>query len=161
MLRSQYHGCWCPGDARSQRIRNHDIDLVKPRKLCLRMLGVNRRQAIIWTNDGLIYWCVYVSLGQSELNLYNLHCLKFILKLYVYLPPFGDTELVEVIEILPCGILAFDNLVTQGCQVFSSHGIDLKFLENSEVMVPKVKTQDHFENNEIIIVIVIISYFHP
>ena len=25
----QYHGCWCPGDVRSQGISNHDIDLVK------------------------------------------------------------------------------------------------------------------------------------
>ena len=31
ILHSQYHGCWCPGDARSQGINNHDIDLVKPR----------------------------------------------------------------------------------------------------------------------------------
>ena len=29
-LHNQYHGCWCPGDARSQGISNHDIDLVKP-----------------------------------------------------------------------------------------------------------------------------------
>ena len=26
---SQYHGWWWPGDARSQGISNHDIDLVK------------------------------------------------------------------------------------------------------------------------------------
>ena len=25
-LHSQYHGCWWPGDARSQVISNHDID---------------------------------------------------------------------------------------------------------------------------------------
>ena len=25
ILYSQYHGCWCPGDARSQGINNHDI----------------------------------------------------------------------------------------------------------------------------------------
>ena len=28
---SQYHGCWCPGEVRSQGISSHDIDLVKPR----------------------------------------------------------------------------------------------------------------------------------
>ena len=28
---SQYHGCWCPGDARSQDISSYDIDIVKPR----------------------------------------------------------------------------------------------------------------------------------
>ena len=33
ILHSQYHGCWCPGDVRSQGISSHDIDLVKPRKL--------------------------------------------------------------------------------------------------------------------------------
>ena len=27
-----------------------------------------RRQAIIWTNDGLVYWCTFVSLGLSELS---------------------------------------------------------------------------------------------
>ena len=31
ILYSQYHGCWCPGDVRSQGINSHDIDLVKPR----------------------------------------------------------------------------------------------------------------------------------
>ena len=31
ILHGQYHGCWCPGNARSQGINNHDIDLVKPR----------------------------------------------------------------------------------------------------------------------------------
>ena len=25
-------------------------------------------QAIIWTNDGLIYWCIYASLSLNELN---------------------------------------------------------------------------------------------
>ena len=30
ILDSQYHGCWCPGDARSQGINNNDIDYVEP-----------------------------------------------------------------------------------------------------------------------------------
>ena len=30
ILHSQYHGCWCPGDARSQGISSHGIDLVLP-----------------------------------------------------------------------------------------------------------------------------------
>ena len=30
LLQYQYHGCWCPGDARSQGISNHDINIVKP-----------------------------------------------------------------------------------------------------------------------------------
>ena len=38
---SQYHGCWCPGDARSQGISNHGIGLVKQRQLCPRTLRVN------------------------------------------------------------------------------------------------------------------------
>ena len=29
------------------------------------------RQAIIWSNDGLIYWCIYASLSLSELNIEN------------------------------------------------------------------------------------------
>ena len=29
ILQSQYHGCWCPGDDRSQGITNHDIDYVE------------------------------------------------------------------------------------------------------------------------------------
>ena len=29
-------------------------------------LGPNRRQVIIWTNDGLAYWRMYVSLGINE-----------------------------------------------------------------------------------------------
>ena len=28
----------------------------------------NRLQAIIWTNDGLVYWCKYVSLDLNELK---------------------------------------------------------------------------------------------
>ena len=28
---------------------------------------LNRQQAIIWTNDGLVYWLVYASLGLEEL----------------------------------------------------------------------------------------------
>ena len=26
----------------------------------------NRQQAIIWTNDGLVYWGIYASLGLNE-----------------------------------------------------------------------------------------------
>ena len=31
-------------------------------------LALNRWQGIIETNDGVIYWCIYVSLSLSELN---------------------------------------------------------------------------------------------
>ena len=31
-------------------------------------LAPNRRQAIIWTNAGLVHWCIYVSLGFNELT---------------------------------------------------------------------------------------------
>ena len=31
-------------------------------------LTLNRWQAIIWTYDGLVYWCIYVSLGLNELS---------------------------------------------------------------------------------------------
>ena len=30
ILHSQYHGCWYPGDARSQGISSHDIGLISP-----------------------------------------------------------------------------------------------------------------------------------
>ena len=30
ILHSQYHGCWCPCEVRSQGISSHDIDLDKP-----------------------------------------------------------------------------------------------------------------------------------
>ena len=31
------------------------------------------RQAIIWTNDGLFYWHIYVSLSLNELNNWAIH----------------------------------------------------------------------------------------
>ena len=30
-------------------------------------LVLNWRQAIIWTNDGLVYWCIHASLSLNEL----------------------------------------------------------------------------------------------
>ena len=27
-----------------------------------------QQEAIIWTNDSLVYWCIYLSLGHNELN---------------------------------------------------------------------------------------------
>ena len=30
-------------------------------------LALNRRQAIIWTKGGLVYWCIYASLSLNEL----------------------------------------------------------------------------------------------
>ena len=39
-------------------------------------LAPNRRQAIIWTSDGLVYWCIYVLLGLNELNTLD-QCLLF------------------------------------------------------------------------------------
>ena len=35
-------------------------------------LASKRRQAIIWTNVGMLYWCIYASLGLSELTNANL-----------------------------------------------------------------------------------------
>ena len=31
-------------------------------------LAPNRRQAIIWINDGLVYWCIYSPFGLNELT---------------------------------------------------------------------------------------------
>ena len=39
-------------------------------------LAENRQQAIIWTNDGLIYWHIYASLSLNELTLYMLYLLQ-------------------------------------------------------------------------------------
>ena len=39
-------------------------------------LSRSRRQAIIWTNDGLVYWGIYASLGLNELivsTAYSIH----------------------------------------------------------------------------------------
>ena len=33
------------------------------------ILVPNRRQAIIWTNGGLVYWRIYVSLGFNKLGI--------------------------------------------------------------------------------------------
>ena len=37
-----------------------------------------RRQAIIWTNDGLVWWRIYVSLGLNELRHPNWHLKEFL-----------------------------------------------------------------------------------
>ena len=37
-----------------------------------------RRQAIIWTNDGLVYWRVYASLGLNELKTTEVYSDKII-----------------------------------------------------------------------------------
>ena len=42
ILHGQYHGCWWPGDARSQGIKKHNIGLVKPRELGPHTLRVKR-----------------------------------------------------------------------------------------------------------------------
>ena len=36
-------------------------------------LAPNMRQVIIWTNDGLVYWCTYASLGLNEFKSAMLH----------------------------------------------------------------------------------------
>ena len=36
-------------------------------------LAPNRCQAIIWTNDSLVYWCIYVTLELDELKLCNVN----------------------------------------------------------------------------------------
>ena len=60
ILHSQYHGCWCSGDARSQGISNHDFDLVKPRWLgpCTLMVKIVMGKNV--TYEGLIAWCSFI-----------------------------------------------------------------------------------------------------
>ena len=31
-------------------------------------LALNRQQAIIWSNIGMLYWCIYVSFSLNELS---------------------------------------------------------------------------------------------
>ena len=38
-------------------------------------LAPNRRQAIIWTSDGFVYWHIYASLGLNELNFAVQNCI--------------------------------------------------------------------------------------
>ena len=80
--KSQYHGCWWPGNTRSQVINSHDINLNPGEYYSISTRGVNdlthwgrvkhicvsnltiigsdnglspgRRQAITWTNDGIL-----------------------------------------------------------------------------------------------------------
>ena len=40
-IQNQYHGCWCPGDTRSQGISSHGIDLVFPE-----YSGFNKRRVL-------------------------------------------------------------------------------------------------------------------
>ena len=44
-----------------------------------------RQQAIIWPNDGLLYWYIYVSLGLNEFTFYMLNCIG---RKYEYVFPF-------------------------------------------------------------------------
>ena len=46
-----------------------NVQLVKITNISSRNgLAPNRRQAIIWTNNGQVYWRRYASLGYNELN---------------------------------------------------------------------------------------------
>ena len=59
ILHSQYHGCWCAGDVRSQYISSHDIDLVKPRLLGLHTLLIvcwPIRPSMLHLSTGYFYW---------------------------------------------------------------------------------------------------------
>ena len=47
-------------------------------------MSLNRRQAILWTNDGIVYWCIYTSLGLNELNEYD-YVIVSVLISYLYL----------------------------------------------------------------------------
>ena len=53
ILHSQYHGCWCHGDIRSQGISSHDIDLVELVKGYQKITSVKgdhrvRLWALVW-----------------------------------------------------------------------------------------------------------------
>ena len=52
-LRSQYDVCWWPGDARSQVISTHGIDLVFPKYFSLSSNGLN--VPVLWMSMNLDY----------------------------------------------------------------------------------------------------------
>ena len=75
-LLSQYHGCWCPGDVRSQGINSHGIDLVllewssfstrRVNSLTSGWCGWNATCMIFKQFLGLIYWILPVKLFSCE-----------------------------------------------------------------------------------------------
>ena len=52
ILLSQYHGCWYADDVRTQGINNHDIDIVK-----LRKLGPHTLDDDLLPIQHIIIWC--------------------------------------------------------------------------------------------------------
>ena len=74
-LHSQYHGCWCPGNVRSQGISSHDIDLFKPRWLSPHTLRVTKCK---WVRSGRcscrVTWFCYRLIAKSG-NKKNIHTL--------------------------------------------------------------------------------------
>ena len=49
--------------------------------------GPNRQQAIIWTNNDLVYWCMYTSLSLGELTL-CCSCMKAVFFCYFFYMQF-------------------------------------------------------------------------
>ena len=106
---SQYHGCWCLGDLRSQGISSYDIDLVKPRKLGPRTSRVNGMlphgtQPFTQANVDLPARVCY-QIHQRDILLKLLLipipkiCLKITyLKLLSYLPGIYDLKKLSVIK---------------------------------------------------------------
>ena len=44
--------------------------------------AMNRRQAIVWTNIVMFYWCIYASLGLNELMMINFQSRGFHFKVF-------------------------------------------------------------------------------
>ena len=58
-------------------------------------LAPNRWQAITWTNDGLVYWHIYASLGLNESNKKKLIINKLLISFGMYLTICGTTGMLH------------------------------------------------------------------
>ena len=89
-LHGQYHGCWWPGDARSQGISNNDIQYVKPNKFGPRTFRIITGREILWDLVGHIEKCTPIS--------------KNIFKIFIIQINFG--KLVWLCSTVPGDVLA-------------------------------------------------------
>ena len=78
-LHNQYHACWCTGDARSQGISSHGIDLVFPVYTCFSTARVNSFHLMSYilpqeiTNIHNTLWLIqYANKGVAWQNQINL-----------------------------------------------------------------------------------------
>ena len=59
-LHCQFHGCWCPGEVRSQVISNRDIYYAEPSKFGLRTLKPKSKQWNLYTKLKMLIQGMYI-----------------------------------------------------------------------------------------------------